>query len=329
VIKRKKTGDPIQCANTERNPEHADQSCKPGKARHLCTGAPSLSNYIYCKRFAMQEIRCTAPKRSLLRYFGGKWAIAPWVLAHLPPHRVYVEPFGGAASILLRKPRSRIEVYNDLDEEIVTIFKVVQDRVTCRALMRCLRRTPYARREFEQAFQASSDPVIRAARAITRAYQSFHHEALFNPKKTTFADALHRVGGHSKAHEWASYPRSLAAVCRRLQGVVIECRDALDVIRAQDSPDTLFFVDPPYMPSTRSKSGYRHEMTQSEHEALLDRLCSVKGLVVLAGYPSDLYDAVLHDWHRVTRQHHVAGSFKPRTEVLWISPRAAKLARLA
>jgi len=64
------------------------------------------------------------PTRSLLRYFGGKWAIAPWVLSHLPPHRIYVEPFGGAASILLRKPRSRIEVYNDLDEEIVGIFRI-------------------------------------------------------------------------------------------------------------------------------------------------------------------------------------------------------------
>jgi len=268
------------------------------------------------------------PRRSLLRYFGGKWAVAPWVLAHLPPHRIYCEPYGGAASILLRKPRSCIEVYNDLDEEIVTIFRTVQDPVSCRALMRRLRRTPYARREFEAAFQASGDPVIRAQRAIVRAYQSFHHESLFNVKKTTFADARHRTGEHCKAHEWATYPRSLATVCRRLQGVVIECRDALEVIRAQDSPDTLFFADPPYLPSTRSKCGYRHEMTRPEHEALLNRLRSVKGLVVLAGYPSDLYDTILHDWCRVTRQHHAAGSFRPRTEVLWISPRATKLARL-
>jgi DNA adenine methylase len=103
-----------------------------------------------------------APRRALLRYFGGKWAIAPWVISRLPPHRVYVDPFGGAASILLRKPKSKIEVYNDLDEEIVTIFRVVQDPESCRALIRRLRRVPYARREFEQAFRASADPVIRA-----------------------------------------------------------------------------------------------------------------------------------------------------------------------
>jgi len=265
------------------------------------------------------------PSRALLRYFGGKWSLAPWVLAHLPPHRIYVEPFGGAASILLRKPRSKIEVYNDLDEEIVTIFKVVQDPATCQALMRRLRRTPYARREFEQAFLPSKDPVIRAQRAIVRAYQSFHHEALFNPRKKTFADARHRSGSHCKAHEWASYPRSLAAVCRRLQGVVIECRDALEVIRAQDTTDTLYFVDPPYLPSTRSKSGYRHEMDQAAHLALLERLRSVKGSVVLAGYPSELYDSQLPNWHRQTRSARAAGSFKPRTEALWLNPKAAKL----
>jgi DNA adenine methylase len=241
------------------------------------------------------------PTRSLLRYFGGKWALAPWIIARLPPHRVYVEPFGGAASVLLRKPRSTIEVYNDLDEEIVGLFRTVQDPQACQALMRRLRRTPYARREFERAFEPSKDPVIRAARAIVRAYQAFHHEALFNLRKKTFADARHRNSRYCKAHEWRNYPRSLAAIFRRLQGVIIECRDAMEVIRAQDGRDTLFFVDPPYLPSTRSKSGYRHELDAEQHRRLLECLRKVQGLVVLAGYPSALYDDALHDWHRLTR----------------------------
>ena len=188
--------------------------------------------------------------RAALRYFGGKWQIAPWVISHLPAHRVYVEPFGGAASVLMRKPRSTIEVYNDLDEEIVGIFQQLQDPAQCSQLMRLLRRTPYARGAFEQAFEPTCDPLARAQRAIVRAYMSFHHGALFDPKKRTFADARHRGGNHCKAHEWASYPRHLVRICQRLQGVIIERRDALEVIRAQDSPDTLFFVDPPYLPST-------------------------------------------------------------------------------
>lgn len=231
--------------------------------------------------------------RSVLRYFGGKWQIAPWVIAQLPAHRIYVEPFGGAASVLLRKHRSRIEVYNDLDEEIVGLFRVLQDARQCQRLIRLLRRTPYARAEFERAFQPTADPVQRAQRAIVRAYQSFHHESLFNPKKTTFADARHRTGNHCKAHEWASYPRHLVRVCQRLQGVVIERRDALEVIRAQDTPDTLFFVDPPYLPSTRSKSGYRCELTEAQHVALLECLLAIQGRAVVAGYPSALYDLSL------------------------------------
>jgi len=262
------------------------------------------------------------PTRALLKYFGGKWAIAPWILPYLPPHRVYVEPFGGAASILLRKPRSRIEIYNDLDEEIVNIFRVVQDPIMCQQLIRRLRRTPYSRREFELAFQASHNAIIRAQRAITRSYQSFHHESLFNPRKRTFGDALHRSGGDGRSHGWVNYPRALVTISNRLRGVVIDCQPALKVIRAQDASDTLFFVDPPYMPSTRSKSGYRHEMTEDEHFMLLETLRAAQGFVVLAGYPSSLYDRMLHDWHRVVCPHRAAFSNRLRTEVLWISPRA-------
>lgn len=256
--------------------------------------------------------------RSVLRYFGGKWAIAPWVISHLPEHRIYVEPFGGAASVLLRKPRSKIEVYNDLDEEVVGIFQLIQDPVQCARLVRLLKRTPYARAEFERAFLPSRDPLVRAQRAIIRAYQSFHHEALFNPKKTTFADARHRTGDHCKAHEWATYPKSLVRACSRLRGVTIERRDALEVIRAQDTPTTLFFVDPPYLPSTRTKSGYRCELSQSQHIALLEQLTRIKGKVVLAGYPSEIYDDTLKGWERVERPHRAAGSQRLRTEVLWI-----------
>lgn len=188
-------------------------------------------------------------KRSALRYFGGKWAIAPWVIEHMPEHRVYVEPFGGAASVLLRKPRSRVEVYNDLDDEIVGLFRILQNPVECQRLTRLLRRTPYARREFEQAFQATDDALIRSQRAIIRAYMSFHHEALFNPKKNTFADARHRSdANHCKAREWASYPRHLASICRRLRGVIIDSQDALQASEVRNQEST---PPPPLIPDTR------------------------------------------------------------------------------
>jgi DNA adenine methylase len=259
--------------------------------------------------------------RSALRYFGGKWALAPWIIEHMPTHRVYVEPFGCAASVLLRKPRSKVEVYNDLDDEIVGIFRVLQSPAQCARLVRILTRTPYSRREFEQAFQATSDPLIRAQRAIIRAYMSFHHTALFNPAKNTFADARHRTAGnHSKAHEWMTYPRHLVSICRRLRAVLIEHRDALDVIRVQDTRDALFFVDPPYVPSTRSKgANYRCELTDDQHVELLTLLKSVQGKVMIAGYTNEIYDDLLDGWQRLTHKHYAAAiGARTRTEVLWI-----------
>ncbi len=263
-----------------------------------------------------------APTRAALRYFGGKWRIAPWVISHFPPHRIYVEPFGGGASVLLRKPRSQIEVYNDMDAEIVGIFRVLQNPATCSGLVRRLRRTPYSRAEFVRAFQPCHDPISRAQRAIVRAYMSFHHTALFNPKKCTFSDARHRSRNGCKAHEWASYPRTLAAVCRRLQGVIIEQRDAMEVIRAQDCQDALFFVDPPYLPSTRRSGTYRHEMSEAQHVALLERLSAIQGRAVVCGYPSRLYDELLCGWTRHERPAHAACSSSARTEVLWVKPAA-------
>ena len=137
---------------------------------------------------------------------------------------------------------------------------------------------------------------------------------------STTPQGHHQRIEHQASIDASSYPRHLVRVCQRLQGVVIERRDALEVIRAQDAPDTVFFVDPPYLPSTRSKSGYRCELTEAQHVALLECLLAIQGRAVVAGYPSDLYDRLLAGWQRVQRPHRAAGSQRQRTEVLWISP---------
>ena len=159
----------------------------------------------------------------------------------------------------------------------------------------------------------------------THAVYSPGIRTLFNPKKTTFACSRHRSnkGGGNKMSEWVNYPRHLVAICRRLCNVLIEHGDALDVIRLQDAPDTLFFVDPPYVHEMRDMSArYRHEMTDAQHIGLLTLLNAVQGKVMIAGYASDLYDGLLSGWTRLTRQHYAASGsgMQPRTEVLWIKP---------
>jgi DNA adenine methylase len=194
-----------------------------------------------------------APTRPALRWHGGKWKLAPWILAHFPQHRVYVEPFGGAASVLLRKPRSYAEVYNDLDDWVFNLFRVLRDDAMASRLIAKLRLTPFARNEFDAVREiggAIGDPVELARRLVVRSFMGFGANA-HNGRSTGFRANTSRVGT-TAAGDWANYPDALPALIERLRGVIIEHRDAIAVMAAHDSAETLHYVDPPYMPETRS-----------------------------------------------------------------------------
>lgn len=267
-----------------------------------------------------------APSRPLLRYHGGKWMLAPWIISHLPPHRVYVEPYGGAASVLIRKPRSYGEVYNDLDGEIVNLFRVVREQP--RALTRALLWTPFARTEYrETAFEPTDDPLEMARRTVIRSFMGFGSNSIQRAIKSGFRSNSNR-SGTTPAHDWMEFPPTIRAVARRFRGVVIERLPAMDVVKQHDSPETLIYADPPYVHTTRmtvtqhGHHGYRHEMTDDDHREMAATLRHVRGMVVLSGYPCDLYDRELFaDWHRVEREALADGARK-RTEVLWMNAAA-------
>lgn len=276
------------------------------------------------------------PTRPVLRWHGGKWRLAPWIISHFPDHRVYVEPFGGAGSVLLRKPRAFAEVWNDLDDEVVTLFRILRDRDAAEELIRAIRLTPFARAEFRVAYEPCADEIERCRRLIIRSFMgqgSVSNERLagatgFRNNTTRSSTSLFSP---IPAHDWARYPDALRRVIERLDGVNIESRDALELIAQQDRADALFYLDPPYLPETRSRCGnrkgsgyvaYVHEMTRDQHADLLAFLRSLKGMVVLSGYPSPLYDEALSDWRRVAKPARADGAGE-RTEVLWINPRAA------
>lgn len=269
----------------------------------------------------------SAPTRPVLRYHGGKWLLAPWIISHFPPHRVYVEPCGGAASVLLRKPRSYAEVYNDLDGEVVSLFQVLRDPAQSAALERALRLTPFAREEFRLSYEPAEDPVEQARRTLFRSFAGFGSVGA-SGRKTGFRSNVTR-SGTTPAADWQAFPETVAAFTDRLRGVIVECEPASEVIARYDGPDTLHYVDPPYPFETRTKTAkwdriYRHEMTDDDHRALAEVLRSVKGMVVLSGYPCDLYDRKLYpDWHRVERRA-LADGARERTEVLWLNAAAAR-----
>lgn len=270
----------------------------------------------------------TQVTRPALRYHGGKWKLAPWLMQFFPPHRMYVEPFGGGASVLLRKPRSYGEVYNDLDRETVNVFRMLRERGD--ELRELLRLTPFARAEFDLSYEPSDDPLEQARRSIARSFMGFGSAAATGEKSGFRANS--NRSGTTPAHDWANFAQAVPALEERLAGVVIEERDALATMAHHDGPETLFYLDPPYVHSTRSgkvrgtstagrASGkaYRHEMDDQAHRdfALVAR--SVEGMVVLLGYPCELYDGLFGDWERFSRPSFADGA-RERTEVVWLNP---------
>lgn len=256
----------------------------------------------------------------VLRWHGGKWRLAPWIVSHFPEHRGYTEVFGGGASVLLRKPRVYAEVYNDLDLEVVTLFSLLRDPVRARELIELVELTPFSREELRVSFKPTQEPMERARRLLVRSFQGFGSQA--TPRTTGFRGHIGKAGTHA-ASVWRSYPPRLTQAVERLRGVIIENRPAVDVLREYDAPDVLHYVDPPYVPETRDEGGdYAHEMTAEDHHQLGAVLRLLKGMVVLSGYAHPLYDEELFkDWHRVEREALADGGRK-RVEVLWMNDAA-------
>ena len=265
-----------------------------------------------------------APARPVARWHGGKWRLAPWIISHLPPHRVYVEPYCGAASVLLRKPRSHTEVLNDANGRLVNAFRVIRDRGE--ELSNLLRLTPYADAEYRDCREASPDPLEDARRMLVLGHQGHGSAGCAGNKKGGWRRGGLR-GWPDASAEWRDLWTQVERWADRLRGVYLENGDALDVIRRWDAPGVVIYVDPPYLGETRPESirgcAYGpHEMGSDEdHVAMAEVLRGCRGAVVLSGYRSALYDELFAGWERVERTAW-ADRGAERTECLWLSPRA-------
>ena len=267
--------------------------------------------------------------RPLVRYHGGKWKLSEKIIPFFPNHRVYVEPYGGGASILLRKARSYAEIYNDLDGEIVNLFRVVRDQGD--ELRTLLELTPFARDEYRGSFPETTDPLEQARRTVIRSHMGFGSNALARGVVSGFRSNSNR-SGTTPARDWRNLPDRLPDIIDRLRGVVIENRDALEVMGRHDGPDTLHYCDPPYVHTTRSglvrpgsgsAVGYTHEMSDDDHRRFAAGVQSLTGMVIVSGYACDLYD---HDLFRTWDRSEIpalADGARDRIEVLWLNEAAA------
>jgi DNA adenine methylase len=252
---------------------------------------------------------------SPVSWLGGKARLAPKIIEYFPPHQTYCEVFGGSGAVLLAKERSKIEVYNDIDRELVNLFRVLRDARLFKKLCRSLDATLYARAEFELARQDSEDVVESARRFMVRQRQSFSGKGA----RWSYSVEESAVGIRC----WRKGVACLPAVHRRFKDVQIECDDWRTVMSRYDSPETLYFLDPPYHPDTRVGGGYRHELTHRDHRAIVDCVLAMRGMIILSGYDHETYKPLERTgWQRV--DYHVrthASDYRARrVESIWLSP---------
>jgi len=257
--------------------------------------------------------------RPAVRYYGGKWRLAPWIIKHFPLHDLYVEPFGGAGSVILQKPRIGREVYNDLDGEVVNFFSVLRSRQA--DLIRAIKLTPYSRSEHDLSSVPCVDVIERARRFYVFQQQSHN---CGSKKKPGWRSDQRAYGLTPYVQSWRSVEH-LWCVADRLLDVIIESDDATSIIERYDHPDTLFYVDPPYPKGVRkeTRDAYFHEMTDRDHEDLLILLNKIEGNVVVSGYTNIMYEAALHEWERYETKARTAHS-GARLEVIWVKTNESK-----
>ncbi len=263
------------------------------------------------------------PDRPILRWFGGKYRLSEWIISHFPEHRVYVEPFGGAASVLMAKTPSWNEVYNDLDKSVVTLMRVLRSKAKTKDLLRLLEFTPYSREEFINSYNDKGDgEVERARKLIIRSYMG-HGSDSMNMRGTAFRGQSNR-SNTSPASDWVNYRAAIPQFTERLSRVVIENDEAMKVMEKNDTPETLHYLDPPYPMEVRAsqRHSYIHEMTDFQHLKLIDFIQDLKGMVIVSGYPQSIYGTSLlnRGWQQVTVD--ARADRGDRVEAMWLNSRA-------
>lgn len=256
-------------------------------------------------------------KRPALRYYGGKWNLAPWIISFFPPHKNYVEPCGGAASVLLQKPRSPLETYNDLDGNVVNFFRVLRDRPD--ELIRKIRLTPWARAEYELSLEPCEEPIEMARRFFVSSWLSMNGG-------TSNSSPGFSVKHDDRGYSVTLYFDELSTIADRLTGVQIERKPAKEIIEKSGYEETMIYFDPPYVTSTRAQAErYALEWTNDDHAGAYELLRQCAGYVVVSGYACPLYTELYeaHGWQRHDKEAQTNSGGK-RIESVWLSPRTVE-----
>lgn len=254
---------------------------------------------------------------AVIKYPGAKWSLAEWIISHFPPHHSYLEPFFGSGAVLFTKPRSNIETVNDLDGDVVNLFRWIREDPE--RLARTIYWTPYARDVYDRAWAAQyteRDSFQRAVNFYVRMMMG--HGFRSTGEKVGWKNDVQGREMAYAATYWSKTPEVVFAAAERLRRVQIENRPAAELISRFNFSNVLIYADPPYLLGTRFGKQYRHEMTDADHRDLLDVLKAHKGPVLLSGYESSLYSDALRGWCRDEASALTQTSAR-RREVLWMN----------
>jgi DNA adenine methylase len=250
---------------------------------------------------------------SAFAWYGGKFSQLDWLLPLLPPCRHFVDVFGGSGAVVMNRAPSPIETYNDIDKDVVHFFRVIRDPPKLQELLRQLELTPYSREERTMAHLSLHRPeseelaeIERARRFFVLARQSTRGQVQFQGSPLGLwkftRDVLSR-GMAGTVSSWQYGIDGLAAVAARFRTIQVENYPAIRIIELYDTPDTLFYCDPPYVQDTRETShrrrDYTNEMSDNDHRDLAAALHKIKGRAAISGFPSQLYDELYGDWNKI------------------------------
>lgn len=249
--------------------------------------------------------------------------MAEWITEYIPTMEHYIEPFfGGGAIFFALSQRPKHAVLNDIDGEVVNLFRVMRSHGE--VLAEQIAATPWSREEYEQSFESADDEMERARRFMVMLWQS--HNAV-GPIRRNARGWKHQAASAMfmpLPRTWRTVPGRILECMAMLADAEIEKKPAVEVIKSHQSPDAVIYADPPYPLSVRSGKLYVHEMTDGQHSELLAALNAHTGPVLLSGYDCELYNDQLKEWTRKEKQM-LAEKGQKRTEVLWLNPKCAEI----
>jgi len=258
--------------------------------------------------------------QTVLKYPGSKWSTAEWIISFFPPgyeKMTYLEPYFGSGAVFFNKKRSSVETINDLDSNVVNLFKVIREHPE--ELAHLIKYTPWAREEYKNSYIETDEPIEKARRFLVRMWMAIGAKS---SDITGFRNVIKGVNGNIP-HWNNRLPDRILEAAERLQHtencvVQIECQPALQLIERYDRENVLMYIDPPYLLHTRSKRIYKHEMKDSDHLELLEVLKRSKAKIILSGYENDMYNSLLEGWHKESKTCLKEAGLSA-TEIIWMN----------